>query len=170
MIQSGDYIIYGSNGVCKVEDVGTIEKEGIPKDRSYYTLIPVYTKGNRIYTPVENNKTIIRPVISREDALLLIDGIEKAEPIDIGEDRRGEELIKEILAKCNCFENLIILKTLYAKRIVKNTQGKKHTMRDDKYYNLVKDNLVNEISLSLEADKENVESLIIETLSKCQNG
>ena len=41
MFEVGDYLIYGLNGVCRVEAVGTMEMSGMPKDRLYYTLIPV---------------------------------------------------------------------------------------------------------------------------------
>jgi CarD family transcriptional regulator len=44
MFAVGDYIIYGSNGVCKVEAVGLLDMSGIPKDRQYYTLQPIYAK------------------------------------------------------------------------------------------------------------------------------
>lgn len=166
MIQSGDYIIYGSNGVCKVEDIGTVDKEGIPKDKNYYTLIPVYTRGNRIYTPVDNHKVVIRPVISKEEARSLIDTMAELKIIDITEDRRGEELIKEVLGKCDCFETAKIFKTLYYKRQIKTAQGKKQNIREDKYLNLAKESLVKEIALSLEMAKENTEELLIKSLVK----
>lgn len=73
MFEVGDYLIYGLNGVCRVEAVGTMEMSGMPKDRLYYTLIPVYQSGCRLFTPVDNVKTVIRPLVSREEALAYID-------------------------------------------------------------------------------------------------
>lgn len=166
MIQTGDYIIYGSNGVCKVENVGTVERDGIPSDKPYYTLIPVYTKGNRIYTPVDNKKVVIRPVISKEEAQSLLNSFDNLDTLDIAEDRKGEEIIKEILAKCNCHEIAKLFKTLYIKKLIRNSQGKKQTVRQDKYFNLSKDNLVKEIALSLGMEKDRAEELLIENVSK----
>ena len=40
MFKAGDFVVYGSNGVCRVQKVGTLDSPGVPKDRLYYTLIP----------------------------------------------------------------------------------------------------------------------------------
>ena len=44
MFKEGDFIIYGSNGVCQVEHIGSMELQGVPDDKMYYTLVPVYGK------------------------------------------------------------------------------------------------------------------------------
>ena len=56
MFQKNDYVIYGSNGVCKIQDIGPLDMPGIPKERIYYTLVPYYTKDSQIFTPVDSNK------------------------------------------------------------------------------------------------------------------
>jgi CarD family transcriptional regulator len=109
---------------------------------------------------------VIRPVISKEEALAIIDAMTELKVIDITEDRRGEELIKEVLGKCDCFETAKIFKTLYYKKQIKTEQGKKQNIREDKYLNLAKDNLVKEMALSLELAKENTEELLIKSIDK----
>ena len=42
MFQVGDFIVYGSTGVCEVESIGTLDIPGMSKDRVYYTLRPCY--------------------------------------------------------------------------------------------------------------------------------
>ena len=69
MYQIGQYIIYGSTGVCRVE--GVVEK---PPLGLYYVLSPLYESGT-IYTPAEHPKVFMRPVISRDEAEALIDQI-----------------------------------------------------------------------------------------------
>ena len=53
MFKEGDFIIYGSNGVCQVEHIGSMELQGVPDDKMYYTLVPVYEKKSRLFTPVD---------------------------------------------------------------------------------------------------------------------
>ena len=72
MFRVGDFVVYGSNGVCQVQKIGPLESAGMPKDRVYYTLHPQYVKGSTIFTPVDNQKVIIRPVLSREEAMELV--------------------------------------------------------------------------------------------------
>ena len=62
MYQIGQYIIYGSTGVCKVESLVEKSPHGL-----YYVLKPLYESGT-IYTPAEHPKVFMRPVISRDEA------------------------------------------------------------------------------------------------------
>ena len=71
MFNVGDLIIYGGTGVCRVKDI-THPDFGMPEDRLYYILEPVYQAGT-IYAPVDNGKVYMRPVISEEEANELID-------------------------------------------------------------------------------------------------
>ena len=53
MFKEGDFIIYGSNGVCQVEHIGSMDLQGVPGDKMYYTLVPVYEEKSRLFTPVD---------------------------------------------------------------------------------------------------------------------
>lgn len=53
MFRKGDYIVYGSTGVCEVLDVTTMQMDGIPDDKLYYVLRPYQKKESEIFTPVE---------------------------------------------------------------------------------------------------------------------
>ena len=68
MFKEGDFIIYGSNGVCQVEHIGSMDLQGVPGDKMYYTLVPVYEEKSRLFTPVDNHKVVMRPVISKQEA------------------------------------------------------------------------------------------------------
>ena len=73
MFSIGEYIVYGMNGVCKVEEIGPMNMSGVDSDKIYYTLLPLYTKGSRVFTPVDNQKVVMRPVISEQEVCELID-------------------------------------------------------------------------------------------------
>lgn len=64
-------VIYGVVGVCEVKDISTPPIKGI--DGEYYFLQPVYDDKGIIYSPVHNNKAMIRAVISKDEADKLID-------------------------------------------------------------------------------------------------
>ena len=71
MFKIGDLIIYGGEGVCKVEDIGVPDIFDVTHEREYYTLSPLYRQG-KIYTPVDT-KIFMRPVISKDEAMDLIE-------------------------------------------------------------------------------------------------
>ena len=63
MFSVGEYIIYGVEGVCEVEEAGKLKVAGLDKNREYYRLRPYY-HGGTIYTPVDG-KAVMRPVLTR---------------------------------------------------------------------------------------------------------
>ena len=52
MFAQGDLVVYGGEGVCRVEGVGTPATTGIDKTKMYYTLAPLYRTG-QVMTPVD---------------------------------------------------------------------------------------------------------------------
>ena len=99
MFEIGELIIYGGNGVCRVEKIGPIDTGMGTKGRMYYTLNPLKNKDSRIFTPVDNEKVIMRPTMTKEDALALIDQIQNVETLWIGDERRRETEYKEAVRK-----------------------------------------------------------------------
>lgn len=116
MFQAGDVIVCGTHGVCRVEKVGPLSSAVADRDRLYYTLKPFYERGSVVFTPVDNEKMVIRPVISREEALRLIDGIRDAEALGIEDERKREENYKTALKSCRAEELVKMIKTINARK------------------------------------------------------
>ena len=68
MFEKGGYIVYGTTGVCEIEDITSPNIEGVSGNRLYYVLNPCFKKGNRIFTPVDNEKVVIRAVMTQDSA------------------------------------------------------------------------------------------------------
>lgn len=166
MFKVGDYIVYGSVGVCKVEKVGSVEFSGIGKDRQYYTLLPVYTKGSTVFTPVDNKKVLMRPIISKEEAMELIHDIQNIELLWMDDDTRREAVYKEALQKQDCKELIKIIKTTYQRKQSKLAEGKKVPIGDEKYFKLAEDYLYGELAISFGMEKEQVKEFIIDNVTQ----
>lgn len=165
MFQVGDYIIYGMNGVCKVEEIGPMDLSGIDSDKLYYTLSPLYTKGSRVFTPVDNRKVVMRPVISKTDVCKLIDEMKDMELIDEKDDKRREAAYKEALKSCDCQEWIRIINTVKLRKEERLSQGKKMSACDERYLKQAQDSLFGEFALSLGLEKSEVEDYIEHRLS-----
>ena len=72
MFQSGELVVYGSTGVCRVEGYAGPDQPGGDRGRRYYLLKPLWQDGV-IYAPVDSEKVPMRPVMSRMEAEALID-------------------------------------------------------------------------------------------------
>ncbi len=165
MYQVNDYIVYGNHGVCKILEIGTPDIVGIDKSKLYYTLQPVYSKGRTIYTLIDNEKTIMRKILTKEEALNLIDDIPSIDLIKVANDKLQEAEYKTLIRKCDCRAWLKVIKTLYAKNQKKISEGKKIGSTDLKFLHEAEEYLYGELSIPLNIPRENMEDYITNRLS-----
>lgn len=170
MFEKGDYIVYGSSGICEVAEITTMDMEGIPKDKLYYVLCPYHQQGSKIFTPVENQKMKMRKILTEEEAEQLIEKIPKIEMLWIPNDKLREEKFKECIRSCECSEWICIIKTLYLRMQERTAQGKKVPAMDEKYKKLAEGHLYSELSLALGIPEKEMEDYITRrlTLAGCQ--
>ena len=116
MFRVGDWVIYGHEGVCRVEEIGHPAMPGLDPAREYYRLTPYY-HGGTIYAPVDG-KIVMRPVISRsalDDLLPQLPGLTVLD--DVPQDgRKAGEYYRALLAEHSCERLLRLCKTIHAKQ------------------------------------------------------
>ena len=65
MYQINDVVVYKSNGVCKIEDIGI--PDFVSSEETYYQIRPFYEQGGKIYVKISNGDTVLRPTITKEE-------------------------------------------------------------------------------------------------------
>lgn len=156
MFKVGDYMVYGSMGVCRVDAIGPISIDKSEAEKLYYTLTPVYETGSKVFTPVDNQKVNMRPVLSKDEAVQLIDGIPEVETLWVPFDKAREEIYKEAIRKCDCSEWIKIIKTLYLRKQARIAEGKKAVNAEEKYLHIVEEALYGELAIPLNMKPEEV--------------
>ena len=141
MFEKGDYVIYGNNGICRVQDITTLSISGIDKNRKYYLLKPVYSSGSTVYTPVDTAETLLRPALSREEADSLIRSIPDIPLIPIADEKTLD-------------------KTIYLRKEKRTMKGYKVTALDSRYFSLAESSLYGELAIALDKPREEVKSYI----------
>ncbi|MCI8549813.1 MAG: CarD family transcriptional regulator [Lachnospiraceae bacterium] len=164
MFQVGEVIVCDHNGVCRVVDVAEIPE--LKKGVLYYELEPVYSKGSRIYVPVDSKKLVMRRVSTIEEVEALLDEIPDIETMWIANEKKREEQYREVARRYECREWVKIIKTIYLRKKSRKQEGKKITYIDEKYMKLAEDNLYGEISIPLQIERDRVGSFIREWLVK----
>ena len=102
MYQVNDHVVYGNYGICVVKAIGKLEMDSAAKDRLYYTLEPMYSEKNLIYTPVDKKDATMRCAITEQEAWNLIDGIQGQEMIQVADEKRAEHEYREIMKTNEC--------------------------------------------------------------------
>lgn len=160
MFEKGEYIIYGTSGVCKIEDITTMNMASVPSDKLFYVLSPSSQKGGKIFTPVDNQKTIMRRVLSEKEAKELISEIPEIEELWITNEKMREENYKACMRSGDCRDWIRIIKTLYLRKQQRNAQGKKITATDERYLKMAEDYLYSELEIPLGIPKAEMEDYI----------
>lgn len=164
MFKVGDYVVYGNTGVCQIEDIGPLSIGS--KDKEYYTLVPVYGRNSKLYTAVDSDKVVIRPIMTRQESDALIDEMDNIDTLRIGDEKKREEIYKETMRTCDCKEWVRIIKTLYTRKMDRLSRGKKVTSSDERYLQMAEENLFGELAFSLQIPKEKVGEFISEKIGK----
>ncbi|MDD7409588.1 MAG: CarD family transcriptional regulator [Anaerovoracaceae bacterium] len=160
MFHVGDLIVYGSEGVCRVDAIGVPEIFDTDQEREYYTLSPLYRQGT-VYTPVDT-KVFMRPVISRQEAMDLIRSIPNIDDgvIENRNIRILSEKYQETMKSHNCEDLMRVVKSVNHKKRLMDERGKKLGQVDEKYYKKAKDLLHGEFAVVLDIPKEDVGNYI----------
>lgn len=162
MFEIGEFVVHGSNGVCVVEDIGTLDVPGLPADRMYYTLRPHQGRGGKIFTPVENRKVIMRKIINKEEALKLIDDMVNIDSLWVLDEKKREQAYKEAFQKCDCREMVKIIKTIYTHTEERLAEGKKVSNCDERYFKMAEDRFYGELAIPLEMEADEVKEFVTE--------
>ena len=160
MFSVGDYVVYGSNGVCRITDIGPMDLPGVSKDKLYYTMTPCYIRDSSLYTPIDNPRVIMRPVMTKDEAESFVESIKDIDGITIKEEKRRELEYKEAVLSCDPEVLVGIIKTIYGRMHNRLAEGKQVTSSDSKYFHIAEDSLYGELAISLGIEKDEVKTYI----------
>lgn len=160
MYQIDDLIIYGSQGVCKVEAVGIPDIPGVDKEKIYYTLSPLYQNG-KIFTPIDTS-VFMRPIITYAEAQQLISLIPsiKENVYNNKNQRLMKDHYQEYMQTHDCSDLIKVIKNIYTKKVITMDQGKKLGQIDEHFMKQAEDLLYGEFSVVLGIPVDNVKSYI----------
>ena len=152
MYKIGDLLVY-KREVCEIIDI----KYKYIKDIDYYCMRNVRDKTLIINVPVSSN--LIRPIISKEEALNIIDKIVDIDPVVLN-DKSIDNVYKELM-RSNKLEDLIkMIKFTYERCEDRLKQGKKISDRDDFYLKLCEEIFYTEMSFALDIPYDSVKDFI----------
>lgn len=164
MFAIGDYVISGSNGICLISDITTLNLSGVDKNRNYYLLKPVFASGSTVYVPVDTTVTTMRKAVSKEEALAFIKSIPEIPLIPLADEKTLERTYREYMHQNSCEDWIKLIKTIYLRKEKRLSKGCKVTAIDSKYFKLAEDYLYGEFSIALDMTKDEVKAYIEETL------
>lgn len=157
MFKVNDYIIYKSD-VCLINEIKEIH------NLDYYVITPINDSSLKINLPSDSK--FIRPIISYEEAIKIIDNIPNVEVVDASNDKALEQIYKKLLMSDNLNDLVIVIKTTYLRNKKRLDGGKKIGSVDSYYYEEGIKKLFSELSITLKLDEDKIESIFFEQMNK----
>lgn len=113
MFQINDTVLYGAEGVFKVEEITVMDFAG--EDKEYFVLKSLYNEGSTVFVPTDKEALLakMRKILSREEIYEMIRNMPEEELIWIEDESERMQKYKDILMKGDHREIVRLIRTLY---------------------------------------------------------
>ncbi len=148
MFQQGQQIIYGGNGVCRIEDI--VMRETALSDEPTLVYVIRLDSGLTSYVPVSST-VFMRALVTREEAEAVIAEYPSIEPRAVGgtNSKAMADRYRNILANHDPREMLCLYKSLQKKIENAKACGKKPGSMDERFSLAVTDEISKEFAAVL---------------------
>ena len=154
MFKINDYVVY-KRDVCQIIGI---------KDEKYYTLRLIDDNTLKLSVPITNDFGYLRSIISKEEAINLINDIVNVEVIN-NNNRLIENTYKELIRSNKLLDLVKIIKTTNLRNDNRLKNNKKISDKDNFYFDKAEKYLYNELSISLNMNYEEVKKYVFDTVS-----
>ena len=164
-LEIGSMLVYGSRGVCKVEDVKT---ERFGKDaREYYVLCPMNDEKSRIYVPVDSDRIEkqARQVITPGEIDRILSALPETGSPWIEDNRARADYFRSVLEGGDLPLMMQTVHTLYLKKNELSAAGKQLNVADKNTFEKLEKLLHDEFALALGISCEDVAPFIRERIA-----
>ena len=168
MFEVGEYIVYGINGICRVEKVCPSPFD--PADtRTFYLLVPLKNPtSSTIYTPVDNVRVPMRRLMTREQIQALIDQMPEIDELAVPIEKQRREIYRETIGALEPTGYVQVIKTVHRRRAELTAAHKHFPVTDLEYGRLAKHLLYSECAHVLGLTEDSIEEYIAQRLPKAQ--
>ncbi len=116
MFSVGEYIVYSTLGICRVESIGPS-----PYDKSdprmFYMLIPLCNPSSTsIYTPADNPRVPMRALMTKEEIQGLIDAVPTIEPLVLATEKNRRDVYRSVIESLEPTGYVQVIKTIAHRR------------------------------------------------------
>ena len=169
MYAVGDYVVYGSHGVCRIvaEEDRRIDRKVI----AYFSLEPLGQPGAVYYVPSKNPAALakLRPLIEKHELEKLLCSDQVRNCCWIDDENRRKLRYRELIARGDLIELVSMVHALHLHKQELMSIGKRVHQCDEVFLHDAEKNLTAEFALVLEIDPLDVPVYISAALQKQDN-
>lgn len=160
MFQVGEYIVYGINGICRVEEIGPSPYDH-EDPRTFYLLIPLNNPmSSTIHTPVDNDHVPMRRLMTKEEIKKLMAAIPSIETLTVPVEKQRREIYRTVIGELKPEGYVKVIKTVRRRREELTAARKHFPVTDLEYGRLAKHLLCSECACVLGLSEEEADNYI----------
>jgi len=166
MFQIGDLLFYGTNGVCRVSEICSSPFD-TSDTRSFYKLTPISEHSTLvIYTPVDNDRVVMRPLISKDEAEALISRLKEIEKVTVSIEKHRKDSYRETIREGTPEGYVKILKTVRSRRELFRKTRRRIPDLDNDFEFTAKTCLYGELCTVLGIPREEIHRIVTESIAE----
>lgn len=176
MANVGDTVIF-KHHVCTIAE----KREKYFDNKDYWELHAVFERSLKLFVACDAAKPpIMRPVMQKQESLDLIDSIAGAEPADVDDNlpatantsslkqRHVKETYDAYLKTLSPKDLVPIIKTCHERTLAREEHGHQATAVDKKYLDLAEGLLCDELAISLDIPREEVQDFLVKRIKEAE--
>ncbi len=156
----GDIILYGAQGICKID---CIQTKQIGKQKAdYYVLKPIYNDNTAVFVPVDNEllASKMQDVLTKSQAKELAEKVADIDIIEAKDETQKRELYKAILSSSDREKLIALIKTIRLERDARRQNNKKLNINDEQTLRKAELLLYNELAFVYGVEPDEAKNLI----------
>ena len=156
MYQVNDVVIYGTHGVCKIEEL--VVKRVSGTEKKYYVLKPLGNGGITLFAPVDNAAVLakIRRVLSKEEIRGLVAAASETELCWIAHEAERKEQFRSIIAGGDHKAMIQMIRLIWTQKQQREAEGKRLHVSDAHFMKEAEQLLYEEFQYVLEIGKQDL--------------
>lgn len=157
MFKVNDYVFYGVNGICRIDNICAEPFEGAPKDMLYYVLHTLAEPKQTILNPVTNEKVRMRYVMTVEEAEAFFSLFPSLPPLEGGSAKQLRDAYITAIKSGEPREWGRIMRTYRARLRLAEAKLTRVTDAERSFYETSRRLLASEIALALSLSVNEIE-------------
>ena len=160
MFSVGQNVLYGTNGVCVVDDI--TEKKVGKVSMEYYVLKPLDTNFSTLFVPVNNEKLVkkIRSIMTKDKIEEVLSKLPDSGEWNDNKQERSEEF-KEIISEGEFGELIKMIRLIYSHSAELSNLGRHLHMSDERFLKEAEKMVSEEIALVYNIDRQQAIEMIL---------
>lgn len=157
----GQTVLYGSNGVCVVDDV--TEKHIGKTKMQYYVLKPVCTNTSTLFVPVANSQLVskMRCILTADEAKAILRDLPPCGDWNNNKLERSEQF-RAVIAEGACVELIRLIRLIRSHEQEQLAKGKRLHISDERFLKEAEKMICEEFSLVLGISRDEVLKRILQ--------